>query len=322
MMLANVTRRSYQKATDRSSIIALVKTCAASDGLDEDDVSLGEFQLILNSPDVESCCDSYLIENINNQLIGLALIEYQESSTKIDGKLWIFIHPNVRNQGLEAEFIQWSEQHLRKLGRQKHRPVRLLTASREDQVDQAVLFNQQGFQIKREFFTLERSLNQPFPIPQLPEGFQLSYLKHPDQISAWVEMYNQSFIDHWNHYDISAQTVKYWHTLPDYQPELDIIAIAPDGTFAALCSCWLKPQPHRSIQTGWIEWLGTRRGFRRMGLGRAMLYAGMRQLQQAGANSVKLSVDSQSLTGANHLYESVGFRPVETVLSWVKPVAA
>lgn len=321
MMLATLTRRSYQKATDRSSISALVNICAAYDRLDQD-VSLAEFQLILNSPDLERHCDTYFIENYNGKLIGLALIEHQESTTQIDGNLWIFVHPDVRHQGLETELIQWSEKHLQRLGRQKHRPVRLLTDSRDDQVDRAVLFNQQGFQIKREFLTLERSLNQPLPLPELSQGFQLSYLKNPDQIPAWVEMYNQSFVDHWNHYDISVETVKYWHTLPDYQPELDIIAIAPDGTFAALCSCRLKPQPHRNIHTGWIEWLGTRRGFRRMGLGRAMLFAGMRQLQQIGADTVKLSVDSQSLTGANHLYESVGFRPVETVLSWVKPVAA
>lgn len=321
MMLASLTRRSYQKATDRSSITTLVNTCAAYDRLDED-VSLAEFKLILNSPDLERSCDTYLIEKDNNQLIGLALIEHQESTTKIDGNLWIFVHPDLRYQGLEAELIQWSEKHLQRLGRQKHRPVRLLTDSRDDQVDRAVLFNQQGFQIKREFFTLERSLLQPLPLPQLPEGFQLVSLKNQDQIPAWVEMYNQSFIDHWNHYDITAETVEYWQTLPDYQPELDLIVIAPDGTFAALCSCRLKPQTHAQAYTGWIEWLGTRRGFRRMGLGRAMLFAGIGQLQAAGADTVKLSVDSQSLTGANHLYESVGFRPVETVLSWVKPVAA
>ena len=321
MLLANLTRRSYQKATDRSLIAALVNTCAAYDRLNED-VSLAEFQLILNSPNLELNCDTYCIENENGQLVGLGLIEHQESTTKIDGNLWIFVHPEIRHQGLEAELIRWSEKQLQQLGQQKHRPVQLLTDSRDDQVDRAVLFNQQGFQIQREFLTLARSLNQPLPVVELPGGFRLSYLKNPDQIPAWVEMYNQSFVDHWNHYDITPETAKYWHTLPEYRAELDLIAIAPDGTFAALCSCRLQPQTHAKRYTGWIEWLGTRRGFRRMGLGRAMLFAGMRQLQQAGADTVKLSVDSESLTGANHLYESVGFRPVETVLSWVKPVAA
>ncbi|HBK24457.1 MAG TPA: GNAT family N-acetyltransferase, partial [Planktothrix sp. UBA10369] len=87
---------------------------------------------------------------------------------------------------------------------------------------------------------------------------------------------------------------------PNYKSELDLVAIAPTGTFAAFCKCQLN-----SNQIGWIEWLGTRRGFRKLGLGKTMLFAGLSQLQKAGATTAKLSVDADSLTGATKLYESV-----------------
>jgi hypothetical protein len=46
----------------------------------------------------------------------------------------------------------------------------------------------------------------------------------------------------------------------------------------------------------------------------------LHSLKAAGANTAKLSVDADSLTGATKLYKSVGFRPMETWLSWAKTV--
>jgi ribosomal protein S18 acetylase RimI-like enzyme len=108
----------------------------------------------------------------------------------------------------------------------------------------------------------------------------------------------------------------------NYQPELDLIAISGDRKFAAFCDCQIKPQKHARSGTknGWIELLGTRRDFRKMGLGKAMLLAGLHSLKAAGANTAKLSVDADSLTGATKLYKSVGFRPMETWLLWAKTV--
>ena len=55
-------------------------------------------------------------------------------------------------------------------------------------------------------------------------------------------MFNQSFIDHWNHHDLTAETVRYWMQDANYQPELDLIAVSGDRKFAAFCDCQLKPQ--------------------------------------------------------------------------------
>ncbi|NES22531.1 MAG: GNAT family N-acetyltransferase [Symploca sp. SIO3E6] len=68
---------------------------------------------------------------------------------------------------------------------------------------------------------------------------------------------------------------------------------------------------------GWIDALGTRRGFRKRGLGRAMLLAGMQRLQAAGVDTVRLGVDSENPSGALRLYKSVGFRKVHTHISFV-----
>jgi ribosomal protein S18 acetylase RimI-like enzyme len=69
---------------------------------------------------------------------------------------------------------------------------------------------------------------------------------------------------------------------------------------------------------GWIGILGTRRGFRRIGLARAMLLRGLQQLKAAGMDTAKIGVDAENPLGARQLYESVGFQKLHTRLMYVK----
>ncbi|MGH7178790.1 MAG: GNAT family N-acetyltransferase, partial [Tepidisphaeraceae bacterium] len=59
-----------------------------------------------------------------------------------------------------------------------------------------------------------------------------------------------------------------------------------------------------------IQVLGTRRGFRRRGLGRAMLLSGMHWLRSRDVHTALLGVDAASPTGAVRLYESNGFEVI------------
>jgi mycothiol synthase len=109
---------------------------------------------------------------------------------------------------------------------------------------------------------------------------------------------------------------------PGYRPEQDLVAVAPDGTFAAFC-LWAidaADNARRGRSDGWIGLLGTRRGHRGIGLGRAMLLVGLQRLRDAGADTAKLGVDAENPTGALGLYERVGFRKVATRVSYHKDV--
>ncbi|WP_371357296.1 GNAT family N-acetyltransferase [Hydrocoleum sp. CS-953] len=64
--------------------------------------------------------------------------------------------------------------------------------------------------------------------------------------------------------------------------------------------------------------LGTRRGFRKRGLGKAMLLSGMQRLRDVGMDKALLGVDAENPSGATRLYESVGFRKVHTNIFYVK----
>jgi mycothiol synthase len=316
--MATLTIRPYKGATDEGAIANLVKACETAEGT-QDESWLSEVLLKLNAPNIGQDRDARLWEE-RGKLIGLTLLELTESDNVIDAYLWLYIHPKKRDRVLKNNTLKWIEQHLKTTARQRNLPVNLRVYSREDQMTAIVWLKQHEFTTDRSFITMARSLYQPIPEPQLPAGFKLITMKDLRELEPWVETYNESFIDHWNHHDLTLETVESWLNSCHYQPELNLIAVAPDNTLAALCNCNIQAETADQIKTGWIEWLGTRRGFRKMGLGRSLLFAGLQQLKAAGIQLAKLSVDADSPTGADRLYQKVGFRPLKTWFAWVKPL--
>jgi mycothiol synthase len=89
---------------------------------------------------------------------------------------------------------------------------------------------------------------------------------------------------------------------PGYVRDLDIVAIAPNQSLAAFALCWVDP----ANKVGQFEPVGTAPEFRQQGLGQAVLYEGLRRMQQHGAERVIVIVESADVA-ACRLYASVGF---------------
>lgn len=231
------------------------------------------------------------------------------------GSLGLKVHPAVRRQGLEEQMLAWSIQQLRNslpdYGVSPDNAV-LRTWTVDTNTDQIHLLERHGFAVERTWLRMERALADPIPEPQFPEAFTLRHLTGPHDLAAWVELYNQSFIDHWNHHDLTVEERTQWTTESHYQWDRDLVAVAPDGTLAAFCFCSINPVENQrnARNDGWISKLGTRRGFRNRGLGRAMVLSGLHRLRADGVDTAMLAVDAHSPTGATQLYESVGFRSV------------
>ena len=68
---------------------------------------------------------------------------------------------------------------------------------------------------------------------------------------------------------------------------------------AGLCLCDVNEEHIARIgrKEGWVDILGVRRPYRRQGLGRALLLAGLHVLKEAEMESAMLGVDADSLTG-------------------------
>jgi mycothiol synthase len=316
--MKTMTERSYRGESDLQAIADMLNACEAVDREDEG-TSVSELRSAFDNPYLDKELDLRLWED-NNGLVGFGQTWIPESGEVIDGFLWFRVHPNARGGGLETHIIAWAEERMRAVGQERCLPVKLQTESRADRAAFVEILEKHGFKSDRHFFTMSRSLAEPIAKSLLPQGYTLRQVNPEQDAEAWVEMHNQSFIDHWNHHELTVDRLKYRWQKPNYRPDLDWIAIAPDGTFAAYCNCNIYPEENTRNGTneGWVNILGTRRGFRRMGLGRAMLLAGLHHLKGSGVDTAKLGVDTENPSGALQLYKSVGFRQLYTRIVFVK----
>lgn len=319
--MITLTKRPYAGEGDLQAIADFLNACEAVDKLDEW-TSVAELRVEFDTPSVDKGRDIRLWEDAKGQLIGFGQVWIPQQGEVIDGWLWFRVHPSTRGGNVEKQIIRWGEERMREVRQERGVPVKLRASARDRQEEQVFVLESCGFTCDRYFFTMERSLKEPIAEPQFPNGFTLGHREGAQDTEAWVQLYNQSFIDHWNHHPLTVENVNHYLTDPDYRPELDLIALAPDGTFAAFCYCHIHTEDnaHSGRNEGWIAILGTRRGFRRIGLGRAILLAGMHQLKAAGMDMAKLGVDAENPNGALQLYESVGFHKIYTRLSFVKDV--
>ncbi len=314
-----LSTRSYTGETDLEAIAVLINACEAVDCLDEGS-SIAELRQEIEVPWVDRDRNLRLWETPEGTVIAFAQLWVPESGEVRDGFLWFRVHPMFRGGTLEREIVAWGEARMQEVSQEFAVRVILRSGTKETDGDRIRFLESCGFAINRYFFRMERAVTEPVQNPQLPAEFTLQVGEQQKKGNAWVELYNQSFIDHWNFHPLTRDRLDHELANLVYQPEFDLVAASPDGILAGFCYCSIDPEknPQTGRNEGWIVALGTRRGFRNQGIGRALLLAGMQQLQAAGVETILLSVDAQSPTGALKLYKSVGFHKAYTKVSLFK----
>lgn len=170
------------------------------------------------------------------------------------------------------------------------------------------IYEQAGYQRGLTFSNMEIILRSPPHLPVLPNGFEIRPYNPTKDAHATYLADEEASQDKGYHTPLSFAD---WQTRmrlnrEDFDPAWWFLAWAEDD-IAAVCLCLT-----RADQTvAWIDHLGVRRPYRRQGLGKALLLNAFAQFYQRGILTVMLNVDSDSLTNAPHLYESVGMKTVQ-----------
>jgi len=265
-LLSSTRSRTAAGHDDLPTIVALYEQCEVVDQLDHTP-SLTDLQRRLDHPPPGGVQYRQLWETHDGQLVGVASLwidDPTEATDALEAWIGVRIHPDYRDRGLEAELLTWGEQQTLENTAAHQRPVRICAGVRRDRSYYCDLYEGQGYQPVRWFHDMERSLAEPIFLPQFPDGFS-SRPTEANEAVAWVEMFNQSFVDHWNFSPMTLADRQYRLTYPTYQPELDWVAVAADGTLAAFCEAHIPHEDNarKHRKEGWINLLGTRRGYRR-----------------------------------------------------------
>ncbi|MBW4461094.1 MAG: GNAT family N-acetyltransferase [Nodosilinea sp. WJT8-NPBG4] len=305
--LTSTQSRPSTGHADLPAIAAFYALCETVDRLDNTP-TLAELQRHLDYPPPDGTRHRQLWDTPEGELVGLVSLWLEDPTDVLEGWVGVFVHPDWRGAHLEAELLSWAEQQVREQAIVAQRPAKLCAGARANATFYRSIYETANYEIIRQFYTMARSLAEPTPQPQFPPGFA-SRPTCADEAAAWVEMFNESFVDHWHFTPMTLRDREFRLTYPTYQPEFDRVAVAPDGTLAGFCNGYINHEENalKNRKEGWITVLGTRRGYRRQGLARAMLLQGLHRLWAAGMETALLGVDTQNPNQAQSLYESVGF---------------
>jgi ribosomal protein S18 acetylase RimI-like enzyme len=248
----------------------------------------------------------YLWEDSAGELLGFAWY-YPPAAVDIQVAPW-----HVDREALEVEMLKWALARRWEFIREDGAALRLSTeAFEDDERFLSVLDRLQFCRTPEHKVHMLWDLAQPVPPVVLPDGFIIRPLHGDDDLTRRAAV--QKSVWPWSR--VTAESYPALRQLPGYDPQLDLVCVAPDGSFAAFAICWLD------TMNGVAEFepVGTHPEFRGRGLGRALLWEALWRLQQREIGAA-LVYPMGGDVPAEALYRSAGFRPLKRQFSYSRPV--
>jgi mycothiol synthase len=218
-----------------------------------------------------------------------------------EGDVWLEIHPHFRH--LEPHMLDWAEDH--------RRAARLDTYVYEYDQERMALLSERGYlNLGLDGYTRRCTVGGTIPDAPLAEGYRLRHVRTgaEEDRARYAEVENRAF----NIVFHTAETIGVRQRAPTYRPDLDLVVVAPGGTFAAFTIVWFDEVNGYGV----FEPVGTHPAHRRRGLAMAVMAEGLRRLRALGGTVAYVGAGTGS--AANRLYESMGFTGFERVYHWQK----
>ena len=226
-----------------------------------------------------------------------------------DGDAHFQIHPDYRPE-IEEEMLRWAENNLARPNSAGERQLEIFAFEYDS--PRRRLLEQHGFE-KMTYGGVTRRLRfgkRPFSPATLHPDYTLRTTKAEqadyDRIAALLNAsFNRDFHS-------GIEVGNFMTQSPSFDHELDLVAVAPDGTFAAYVGMTYD-EVNRSAE---FEPVCTHPDHQRKGLARALMLDGLHRLNALGASDV--FVDTGDQIAANKLYEAVGFTEAYKGYIWQK----
>jgi GNAT superfamily N-acetyltransferase len=223
------------------------------------------------------------------------------------GELWRvdgYVHPKAQGRGVGRELVASLEATAASRGARR---IQNAVAERDDAGHR--LLERLGYRPVRVFRELRIDLDTAPEPPQWPDGLVSGEFDANRDAIAFHAAQQEAFADHW---EFRPRELAWWRDFhvetERFDPSLwRVVRVGDEVVAGAICEA-------DRYGGGWVSVLFTRRPWRGKGVGRALLRDAFEKFWARGETSVGLGVDAENATGAFHLYESAGMRPV---MGWV-----
>lgn len=225
-----------------------------------------------------------------------------------------YVHPNWRGHGLGGLILRLAEARAREKIASAPEGARVTLSNNVLVEDESVrsLLESSGYALARVFWRMRIELAEAPATPVWPEGVHVRAFETGRDEHAVYDVVEKAFGDHWGHTPVTFD--EWWQRgdANSFDPSLWFLAETEEGEIVAAGLGRMRQEQ------GWIRDVATLRTWRKRGLARALLLQLFGAFWERGQPIVGLGVDAQSLTGAAHLYESVGMWPETRVATYEK----
>jgi ribosomal protein S18 acetylase RimI-like enzyme len=225
------------------------------------------------------------------------------------------VDPEFRRQGLGSRIMEWSIERARERLHETspNIPRFVRTAVYDYQEDCIALYERHGLKPVRFFTELLQPLDSA-PQWSNPDGVEI--VPWSDERSEEARLlFNLAFQDHWGSTPVDEAGWNHRLAGVGTRTDLSFLALAGGEVVAAvLNSHYPADQEVTGRLDGVIATLGTHPDHRQRGIASALIRRSLAAFAEAGFDHSIIGVDSDSQTGANRLYENLGFRPLHRLV--------
>ncbi|MEO8883799.1 MAG: N-acetyltransferase [Devosia sp.] len=211
-------------------------------------------------------------------------------------------HPE--NAELIDTIVRWALQRFRDLAKEETADRQSLYISVPQNEILIEQLERHGFSREPWFFVHQHMMLEDLTLHRASTGYDIRSLKGIDEVEAYVELHRAAF----GSKNMTAEWRRRMLQHELYVPELDLVAVASDGTLAGFCICWIDGDRKQ----GQIEPLGVHPNHQRAGLGVALVCEAVGRLRRLGAKSAGVysySVDD----AAQATYRAAGFKQLQNI---------
>lgn len=287
-----------------------------------------EVENALRSSKLIMATDTLVAESASGVLIAAGLVaEAQAQATRVQVYLEGTVHPEWRGRGIGRLLLAWQRDRAMQLlaVNPNALPAWIMVDQEQGNIAGQHLSERAGFELKRYFTEMERRLADPIEIVD-----PLSDVRIVPMTDALVESArqarNDAFRDHWGSQPTTAERWEHLTASPVFRKDLSRVAIEktddgePRVVAFALISVNKRDWEAAGYSKAYIEYIGVVRDHRGEKLAPAVITEALQGLREAGIERATLDVDSESPTGANTLYERMGFVAGDREFSYVLEV--
>jgi mycothiol synthase len=258
------------------------------------------FREVLGQPGLDPEANCLLLEE-GGELQGFCLIfpELPVGRTVLE----LETLPHLASSLSEREVLR------RAVGRARELGARVVHLCLPQSSPRRELLEQEGFSRVCVYWEMVWRQEQLPPVT-LPHGFSVRPFKAGDAPTL-TAVQNAAFAGSWGFCPNTVEQIEYRSAMTNTSPG-GILFLCHGERVAGYC--WTSVAPVGGQTRGLISMVGVAPDYRRRGVGRPVLLAGMEYLRSIGVDDIGLNVDRNN-TPAIGLYTSVGFQKVRE-LNW------